>query len=231
MHAILWGGVAVLLVGLLIGLPAIIYFFPALRPLLRQYQTLAGSLITLVAAGVALFGVWVAVDGQRQITERQLAAQRQAEERQRLLKREQVAGAFIGEISMILTTLSDERLHNRIERALTQLRAAKGVTTTMDIMFRRPGKQLDAFYRANTIEAGQFQTPLPELLTRFYGLYAVFEDTGALLVREVDTGFKDANASILEETLQNQLSVLDQLREVGRNLITNLEIVRNAPVP
>jgi hypothetical protein len=141
--------VIVLLVGLLIGLPTILYLFPASRPILRKYQTLAGNLITLVAAGIAFLGVWVAVDGQRQNTERQLTVQRQVEERLRSLKRQQVAGAFVGEISMILNTLSDEQLRGRIEQALTQLRSAKGITTTMDIMLRRPGKQLDAFYRAN----------------------------------------------------------------------------------
>jgi hypothetical protein len=248
-----WAIPIALVIGLPIGLLAILYFIPASRPVLREYQTLTGSLITLVTAGIALFGVWVAVDSQRQITKRQLAeqhhavdrqlnvqkealatqlaAERQAAERQRSLKRQQVAGAFVGEITMILATLSGEPMRGRIESALAQLRVAKGVTMTMDIMFRRPGKQLDAFYRANTVEIGQFQAPLPELLTRFYGLYAVFEDVGWQLNREVETGFKDTNRMILEETVQNEIDILDQLRQLGPTLITQLDSVRNSPVP
>jgi hypothetical protein len=189
-----WSVVIILIIVLLFGLLSTAYFFPGVRSVLREYQTLTGSLITLVTAGIALFGVWVAVDGQRQIAKQQLAAQRdaldrqlaaqsQAAERQLSLKRQQVAGAFVGEVTMILATISNEQVRARIERVLAQLRAAKGVTTTMDIMLRRPGKQLDAFFRANTVEVGQFQAPLPELLTRFYGLYAIFEEALSLCVR------------------------------------------------
>jgi hypothetical protein len=231
MRAIAIAAVLILLVVPLIGLPTILYLFPACRLLLREYQTLTGSLITLIAAAIAFFGVWFAVDGQSQNTEKQLSFQRQAEYRLRSLKRQQTAGAFVGEISMILSTLSGEHLRSRIEHALGQLRAAKGIATTMDLMLRRPGKQLDAFYRANTIEIGQFPTPLPEQLTRFYGLYAVFEDVGAQLAGNVDKDFKNATISIMEEALQNELNVLNQLQDLGPILITQLDAIRNTLVP
>jgi hypothetical protein len=197
---------------------------------LKEYQTLTGSLVALVSAGIALFGVLIVVVNQRHALDRQLAAERLAAERQWSMKRQQIAGAFIGEIAMILATLSDQRIHDRIEHVLAQLRAAKGVTTTMDIMLRRPGKQLDTFYKSNTVEVGQFKAPLPELLTRFYGDYAVFEDIGWQLDRIRETGFKDATAPILEETLQNELDTLGQLQQLGERLILQLESVRDAPV-
>jgi hypothetical protein len=227
----MWAIAIVVVLSPLMGLLLFLYFSPACRRILKEYQTLTGSLVALVSAGIALFGVLIAVDNQRQDLDRRLAAERLAAERQSSIKRQQIAGAFIGEINMILATLSDQRLYNRIENVIAQLRAAKGVTTTMDIMLRRPGKQLDTFYRSNTVEVGQFKAPLPELLTRFYGDYAVFEDIGWQVDRIRETGFKDTTASILEETLQNELDTLGQLRQVGETLIPHLEAVRDAPIP
>ena len=67
--------------------------------------------------------------------------------------------------------------------------------------------------------------------SRFYGLYAVFEDIGWQLNREVEIEFKDTNRMILEETLQSEINVLDDLQKLGPTVIDQLDSLRNTPIP
>src|ERR1700730_11216357 len=72
-----------------------------LRQALRDYQSLAGSVVTLFAAGLALLGVMYTMTVQKESVDRQIESQRATEDRARVTRRRQFASAFVGEINVI----------------------------------------------------------------------------------------------------------------------------------
>lgn len=228
--------VMILLIIPLVGLPTAFYFYPSLRPILKDYQTLIGSLVALDAAVIAFLGVLFTIEGQRKNSERQLSFQRQAEERLKSLRKQQIAGAFVGEVSVIFSVLSNKHMRSMINGTYSVLgtndltQSMKDNPVQISIMLHHPTSQLDTFYRANTIEIGQFPAPLPEQLTRFYSLYATFKNSEEHFTGNLDTEFKDTTIYRLREANISQINALNALDEIAPKLIRKLEEIRDAPI-
>ena len=80
---------------------------------LQKYQALAGAFVALFAASLGTLGLLLNVRTQRRNTENQIAAQRREQDRARLIERQQVASAFIPEISVFIETTEAEGVRLR----------------------------------------------------------------------------------------------------------------------
>lgn len=231
--------------------PAALLALILLRPgswlaTLKDYQTLAGSLAALFAAGLATVGVWMNVMVQREniarqheSTREQIAAQRQsmseqlqaAEERtaaerdeqrrivalERHIAVQQLASGFAGEVTAIIHVL---RLRLPTG-ALTQVAdlAKKGLPkgARLNLAIRF---DLAPVYRANIGNLGRLPAPVPERLAAFYGSVAAFLDE----LEKFDT-IEEPNAdtaALLALRFEEMEQELDRLIGIGKDLYGSL---------
>jgi hypothetical protein len=76
-----------------------------------KIQALAGASVAVFAASLGTIGVLLTIWNQRRNLDKQLFAQRQEQDRSRTFQRQQVASAFIGEITIILEELAHEEAY------------------------------------------------------------------------------------------------------------------------
>lgn len=213
---------------------------------LKDYQTLAGGLAALFAAGLATMGVWMNVTVQRDNSARQHAATReqieaqrqstseqlQAAERQAAVERDeqrrivawerhtalqQLASSFAGEIVAVVHVLR-LRLPKTI---LTQSAALVKQGWQQDLKLRLAIKfDLRPVYDANVGNLGLLPVPMPERLAAFYGYLATFindlEKFDSL--DQLDSAAREGFALKLEGMEKE----LDRLIKLGEELYTSL---------
>ena len=130
---------------------------------LPKYQALFGGLTALFAASLASIAVVLTIGNQRQIANRQLAAQRQEQDLARALTKQQIASAFIGEIEVALDELRHEFLKPVLETALHDL---------SQLSHQSPGPipvgTARIYYDSNPGNVGLFPSATSQGLTRFY---------------------------------------------------------------
>jgi hypothetical protein len=221
---------------------ALVYFFPdAWRRALHDNQTIFGSLVTLFAAGVALGGVWMTVASQTTNVENQLNAQRDqfdrelkerraTEDRAQSMQRRQIASAFVGEINVIITAFGGEEWRANASHSLDELKRARtDRTQAVRLQVSRPTGDYATFFRANAREIGQFPQPIPEKLMMLYGIYTELQDNLTQVSRASDADFKNMDAPNVERALELQLSLLNRLPALGKQLIPELQAIAAQP--
>jgi hypothetical protein len=210
---------------------ALAYLFPdSWRRTLREYQTLAGSLVTMFAAGLALTGVWMTVSTQTKNIEMEFAERRAMEDRTEAMHRSQIASAFVGEITVIVSVFRGEDWSRVAQRALDDLHNFKrasqtGNATTLRLAVSRPAPDYATFFRANAHEVGQFPQPIPQNLLMFYGIYTQLQDNLMQISRASDNDFNHMDAPSVEAALTLQLEQLHSLEGFGAVLIPELQKV------
>jgi hypothetical protein len=205
-------------------------------------QSLVGGLFTLFAAGLALVGVLITVTTQKQNMDQQLAEQRAqfdhelrerraTEDRTEAMRRRQVASAFVGEITVIISAFRGQDWRQVAQKALDDLkRAREAGTPTVRLMVSRPTADYATFFRANAHEVGQFPQPIPQNLLMFYGVYTQLQDNLMEISRASDEDFKHMEPPSVEHALKDQLQQLDNLQGLGAALISELQKVADQPV-
>jgi hypothetical protein len=233
------------LVGLLILL--VVYLLPQeWRNVLRDYQSLASSMVAIVAAVVALCSVWLTIRvqtenvtrqlaWQQQQLERDIAERRSLEDRRQAILLRQVASGFVSEINIIMSAFGDE-WQRVAEKAIVDVGEAKRAheangLASVKLVISRPAADFTSFFRANVREVGQFPQPLPQDMLTFYGIYVQLQDNLGHISRAADEDFRHMETSSLEAALRMQLQQLNNLRAIGVNLIPQLQRVANQPTP
>ncbi len=165
---------AVLVVAIIIGLsaaPAAAFFLWYTHQLtswqieLEKFQTLVGALVALLAASLATTGVLLTI-----------MAQRREQRRSRLIARQQVASAFIGEIAVIREELAHELVGPVLKKGLHDIQTGKGKVHVNTVRLLTHPR----YYNNNPGNVGLFSNMLPQELTRFYSrleAFAVYLDT------------------------------------------------------
>jgi hypothetical protein len=126
---------------------------------LQNYQTLFDTLVALFAASLASIGVALTIWNQGQITSKQLAPQRQEQDRSRSLAKQQIASAFIGEIDAARVSRTSAR--GGTPRSDERERETQAGTVNV-------GKYFGRFFDSNPENVGLFPSAVSEGLTRFY---------------------------------------------------------------
>lgn len=219
---------AAILVALLAGPTAFVALWQSapgkLPDELTKYQSLAGALTALFAAGLAGIGVWLNIaaqnantsrqgETQRELSASQIGAQRLATERQldaaearaRADRDEQrrVAGyeRFLAQQQLASGFLGElgailAVLHDRLPRT-TFSQIAQYLRDTGKVMkFNlHVGVDLGVIFRANAGAIGLLPVPLPAMLAQFYGaLLSFIERVNAL--DAIEEGKADANVLV-----------------------------------
>jgi hypothetical protein len=220
---------AVLVVAIIIGLsaaPAAAIFLWYSHPLtwrleLEKFQTLAGALVALLAASLATTGVLLTI-----------MAQRREQHRSRLIARQHVASAFIGEITVILEELAHELVGPVLTKALHDIETGTGkVQVTTVRLLANP-----RYYNNNPDNVGVLPNLLPQELTRFYSRLEALSaslntySTAAEHVVTQDTLPPTTSTAWTVYTIKDALKNLNFLLARGPKLITALEIIRNKNV-
>jgi hypothetical protein len=206
---------------------------------LAQYQSLAGGLATLFAAGLATIGVWINVLAQRQNVTEQIEAQQGAitqqiqsnadraredwlEQRKeaaylRHLEMQHLAAAFVGEISIILAHLKNVRDSAEIIKVSGP--KAEEEKLTLIAVFR--GAHL-ILYEKNADKIGVFPGDVITELTR---LYSVFAAIGELFKSSHSEGW---SADKAVHTFLEEIEGLSAEIEPVENLLKSLEQISSA---
>lgn len=157
---------------------------------LQDYQTLATGFLSLVAGGLALLGVLITVREQRLDAEnqlqqqrdaidkqiqaqnanldRQLKEQRDANARAQTLRRQQIAGGFVGEINTIVEVFQAPNWQANI-KSIPELLERDPSTLDSVLSTLRVPSELNTFFKANVAAIGQLPNPVPQHLLEFYG--------------------------------------------------------------
>lgn len=220
---------AVLVVAIIIGLsaaPAAAFFLWYTRPLtwqveLEKFQTLAGALVALLAASLATTGVLLTI-----------MAQRREQRRSRLIARQHVASAFIGEITVILEELAHELVGPVLTKTLHDIETGVGKVQVTTVRLSTNPR----YYNNNPGNVGVFPNLLPQELTRFYGRLEAFSaslntySTAAEHVATQDILPPTTSTAWIIYSIKDALKNLNFLLVRGRKLITDLETIRNETV-
>jgi hypothetical protein len=184
-------------------------------------QTLVGALVALLAASLATTGVLLTI-----------MAQRREQWRSRLIARQQVASAFIGEITVIREELAHELVGPVLKKALHDVETGKRKVQVNTVRLLTNPR----YYNNNPGNVGLFSNMLPQELTRFYSrleAFAVYLDTYSIAAEYAathnalpPTTSTDWILYMINDALKN----LDFLLEGGRKLIAELEAIRNEKV-
>ena len=161
-----------------------------------------------------------------------IAAQRREQRRSRLISRQQIASAFIGELTVILDELKHEIVGSVLRKALNDIQTGTGkvpVTT---------GRLLNTakYYDNNPGNVGVFPNLLPQELTRFYSDLHAFatclDRYSSAAEHAITEGTLPATTSThwIIYSIQDALKKLDSCLKRGRVLIAELEVIRNAKV-
>jgi hypothetical protein len=127
-------------------------------------QTLVGASIALFAASLGTIGVLLTLWNQRRNLDKQLAAQRDEQDRSRAIERRHVASAFIGEISVIIEELESEPVGPILKKTLRDLETKQGKIQFTTVR----GSGSPAYYNSEPGNVGLFPGDIPEEMTRFY---------------------------------------------------------------
>jgi hypothetical protein len=226
----------VIAISLVVAVPGVLLVFFLYSPnpwreTLREYQSVVGSLVTLFAAGLALVGVLITVNVQKENTDRQLAEQREREARAEAMRRRQVASAFAGEINVILARFRSPDWRQTATKALNDLKLGQ-VTGAQkaDLIVSNPTAEYVTFFRANSAEIGRFPQPIPQDLLLFYGYYINLEDNLKKLSEGAKENFAHMDAPSVERLLKDQLDSLDWLEKRGAALIPQLQKIADESV-
>jgi hypothetical protein len=220
---------AVLVVAIIIGLsaaPAASFFLWHTYPLtwqaeLAKFQTLAGALVALLAASLATTGVLLTI-----------MTQRREQRRSRLISRQHVASAFIGEITVILEEVAHELVEPVLRKTLHDVQMGTGkVQVTTVRLLGRP-----QYYNNNPGNVGLFPNLLPQELTRFYSRLEAFStcldrySAAAEHVATQGTLPPTTSTQWILYSVKDALKNLDFLLERGRKLVKELEAIRNETI-
>jgi hypothetical protein len=220
---------AVLVIAIIIGLsaaPAAAFFLWYTCPLtwqieLEKFQTLAGALVALLAASLATTGVLLTI-----------MAQRREQRRSRLIARQHVASAFIGEITVILEELAHDLVAPVLRKTLHDIQTGSGKVQVTTVRLSTNPR----YYNNNPGNVGVFPDILPQELTRFYSRLEAFSaslntySTAAEHVLTQDTLPPTTSTAWILYSIKDALKNLDFLLERSPKLITELEAIRNANV-
>ena len=133
---------------------------------------------------------------------------------------------------MILSAFRGQGWRQVIEKALEDLkRATETGKPDVRLTVPRPTGDYAAFFRANAVEVGQFPQPIPQNLLMFFGIYTQLQDSLAQISRASDEDFRHMDPPSVEHALSDQLQILDSLRGLGRELIPQLQVIADEPVP
>lgn len=182
---------------------------------LMQYQSLTAALATLFTGGLALAGVLATVSANR----RQRVEDAETERRR-------IAAAFIGEINVILRELRDEQLVPTLENTRTRLdREPMGALLPVV----RLTADFTIFYRGNSKEVGRFAAPLPEDLTRFYGLFVSIKAKLEHIWASLTPGAPDAmTREMASIAVGNTIKEIKEALQLGDALVSKLTAARDA---
>jgi membrane protein implicated in regulation of membrane protease activity len=217
---------AVLVTAIVIGLsaaPAAAFLLWYAYPLtwrieLEKFQTLAGALVALLAASLAATGVLLTI-----------MAQRREQRRSRLIARQHVASAFIGEIGVITEELAHELVGPALRKALNDVESGSGKVQVTTVRLTTNPR----YYNNNPGNVGLFPNLLPQELTRFYSRLEAFSahlnaySAAAEHALVQDTLPPTTSTQWILYSIKEALEHLDFLLEHGRKLITELEAIRN----
>lgn len=247
---------SVAIVAAVLAGPAALLTLILLRPAawldtLKNYQTLAGSLAALFAAGLATVGAWMSITVQREnmarqyeSTREQIAAQRQStseelraaearaaaerdEQRrtvalERHLAVQQLASGFAGEVTAIVHVLRLRLPAGTLNQVAALAKKGLPNGTKLNLAI---GFDLTPVYRAQVGNLGQLPAPLPERLAAFYGRVAAFLDE----LEKLDK-FEDPNAgsaAFLALKFEEMEKDLDRLIGIGTDLYTSLARIQD----
>ena len=159
-------------------------------------------------------------------------AQRREQRRSRLIARQHVASAFIGEITVTLEEVAHELVGPVLRKTLHDVQTGIGkVQVTTVRLLGRP-----QYYNSNPGNVGLFPNMLPQELTRFYSRLDAFstclEKYSAAAEHVATQGTLPTTTSTqwILYSINDALKHLDFLLECGRQLITELEKIRNEKV-
>jgi hypothetical protein len=213
-------GIAVIL--FLVGV-TLVFLDPIWRSRITKFQTLLTGLLAIVAAGIAFSGAVRAANIQAQ-------AGRDRDRQERLAARQQVASAFMGEITVLLEEL-DHRLVGpllrKVVRDITKTSVGKEVQVDTVRFLGNP-----RYYYSNPGHVGLFPNTIPQELTRFYSRLEAFSryldrySIAAEYAAEHGTLPSDISARWILYLVQKSLEDLDFLLGQGRSLIEKLEEIR-----
>ena len=218
-----------------LALPAAAFLFIQSNPdtwlnELQHYQSLAGGLATLFAAGLATVGVWINVSAQRHNVSQQIAAQQGAITQQiqanadrarddwlqqrkeaaylRHLDMQHLAAGFIGEIEIMLRTLRGAAAHADL--------ASEGEKLSLIAVF---GGAHIILFEKNADRIGMFPAHVVGELTTVYGLFVVFGElfrspsVEKLSPREV-SGLLSRQKDVIEANIRRAEAVLIELKRI-----------------
>jgi hypothetical protein len=192
---------------------------------LKTVQTLGGAFVALFAASLGTFGVLLTIRNQRLNVQNQLSAQRRDQDRSRLIARQHVASAFIGEISVFIEETEGELVRPILAKVLHDLETSIGKIEVTTVRLSGPR----TYYESNPGNVGLFHNGLPEELTRFYNRVALIQSdlekysSGAEEV--ISQGKLPATMSMdwVMYSLRRCLTNIDLCQERGRFLIKELQ--------
>jgi hypothetical protein len=194
------------------------------RETLQDYQSFVGSIITLLAAGLALLGVLITLSAQEVNTGRQFAQQRAMEDRGRAIRRQQIASAFIAEINVIAARFQNPGFRDTVTRALERLKNAQlKDASSVTFAVNAPTADYAVFFRTNSAEVGILPDPLPHNLLLFYGIYLTLEDNIKFLADAYVDNFKHLDSATLTRLLEGQVTALDSLQGTSAVIIPQLQ--------
>jgi hypothetical protein len=177
------------------------------------------------------FGVLLNIRNQRLNTDKQISAQRQEQDRARLISRQQVASAFIGEISVFIETTEAQGARPILVKTLSDLNNSVGKVPVTTVRLAAPM----TYYMSSPGNVGLFPGNISEQLTRFYNRAAMIKsdlEKCASAAEEIALHGKlpvTTSMDWIVYSLKRALTNIDLCLEGGRCLIRELEEIRNAP--
>jgi hypothetical protein len=219
--------VAASIVGLLAAPALFLYLYHAFPDTwwteLTKIQALSGASVALFAASSGTIGVLLTNWNQRRNLDKQLFTQRQEQDRSRIIGRQQVASAFIGEIGNIVAILGDPAQWQRLSLAIDNLRK-----DAEDVILPLRPIVTERYYGSNPGNVGLFPNPLPEKLTEFYSRLETLRVNPDRYLEYMPKGELSASDAI--RMLEYIGSNTDACVNGGRALTTQLEAIRDAKV-
>jgi hypothetical protein len=214
-------GIAVILL-FLVGV-TLVFLDPIWLSRITKFQTLLAGLLAIVAAGIAFCGTVRAANIQAQ-------AGRDRDRQERLAARQQVASAFMGEITVLLEELDHPLVGPLLRKVLldiTETSVGKEVQVDTVRFLGNP-----RYYNSNPGHVGLLPDATPQELTRFYSRLEAFSryldrySTAAEYAAEHGTPPSNISAQQIPYLIQQSLKDLDFLLGQGRSLIEKLEEIR-----
>jgi hypothetical protein len=221
-------------IGLLAPIAAFLLFQHTYRDTwsteLQKYQALAGAFVALFAASLGTLGVLLNIRTQRRNTDRQISAQRREQDRGRFIARQQVASAFIGEISVFIEATEGEGVRPTLIKTLNDVDSGIDKVEVTTVRLSAPM----TYYLSSPGNVGLFPHEIPEELTRFYNRAAMVQsdlEKCASAAEQIAVHGKlpaTTNMDWIVYSLKRALTNLDLCLEGGRSLVRELGEIRNA---